>query len=156
MPTTYEKIATSTLGSSTATVTFSSIPSTYTDLVIVVYATQGGDVFFQLNGDTGSNYSNTYIYNSTSLGSVRTSNDTKIYINWSSNGGNYTGTLNVMNYSNATTFKTTLIKDNINGASVDLGVGLWRNTAAVNSISFKGASSYGVGSSFTLYGIKAA
>ena len=156
MAVTYEKIATTTLASTTATVTFSSIPATYTDLVAVVYATQGGDVYFQLNSDTGSNYSNTFIYNSTSFGSVRTSNDTKLYLNWSSNSGNYNGILNFNNYSNTTTYKNYLVQDNINGASNDLGVGLWRNTAAINRIDFKGANSYGVGSTFTLYGIKAA
>ena len=64
MPNTYEPIATNTLGSAASSVTFSSIPSTYTDLIVVMnYANSTGlaDVFFRFNGDTGSNYSDTIL-----------------------------------------------------------------------------------------------
>jgi hypothetical protein len=58
---TYEAIATQTLGSAAASVTFSSIPGTYTDLVIVctpLRVTAGAEeLVFQFNSDTGSNYS---------------------------------------------------------------------------------------------------
>ena len=62
MPATYDKIATYTLPSATSSYTFTSIPSTYTDLVLVVSArmTGGGGasaIQLQFNGDTGSNYS---------------------------------------------------------------------------------------------------
>jgi hypothetical protein len=61
---TYEAIATQTLGSAAASVTFSSIPGTYTDLVVVIAGTltTGSDnVSFQLNGDSGANYSVTVL-----------------------------------------------------------------------------------------------
>jgi hypothetical protein len=60
---TYESIATQTLGSSSGSITFSSIPSTYTDLVIVFSGTTAAlvAVDIQFNGDTSTNYSRTII-----------------------------------------------------------------------------------------------
>jgi hypothetical protein len=62
MTATYEKIATTTLGSTTATVTFSSISGAYTDLVLVerlVKSITGGSLQVRFNSDTGTNYSAT-------------------------------------------------------------------------------------------------
>ena len=61
MPATYEPIASTTLGTAAADITFSSIPGTYTDLVLVLYggfATAASDLYTQFNSDTGTNYSN--------------------------------------------------------------------------------------------------
>jgi hypothetical protein len=61
MAITYEPIATTTLGTSESSVTFSSISGSYTDLVLICAvkntANNGDEVAFQLNSDTGSNYS---------------------------------------------------------------------------------------------------
>jgi hypothetical protein len=61
-----------------------------------------------------------------------------------------------MNYSNTSTFKSSLSR-------VDYAIGftapatqLWRNTAAITSIALSVGSSFSTGSIFTLYGIKAA
>jgi hypothetical protein len=67
--------------------------------------------------------------------------------------------LQFMNYSNATTYKTVLSRSNVAAsASVSANVGLWRNTAAITSIKLYVYPSYNfvAGSTFTLYGIKAA
>jgi hypothetical protein len=155
---TYSQIFSTTVGTSTSSVVFSNIPQIYTDLVAIVTPTQSGDLWFQLNTDTSgasTNYSSTWIYGSTP-GSTRDSNAYRIYMNWSSNGGNYVGIIHFNNYSNTTTNKTALIRNGMNGASVDFGVGLWRNTAAIDTITFKGTNNYGVGSILSLYGIKAA
>ena len=63
-----------------------------------------------------------------------------------------------MNYSNTTTYKTVLTRANIASADVEAVVGLWRSTSAVNQLDVKqgGAVTFSVGSTFTLYGIKAA
>jgi hypothetical protein len=66
MPTTYEPIQTTAFTSATASYTFSSIPSTYTDLVIVFVGQQnstfsGRNLNIQFNGDTGSNYGSVQI-----------------------------------------------------------------------------------------------
>jgi hypothetical protein len=61
------------------------------------------------------------------------------------------------NYSNATTNKTVLIRYNVAGGEVTTNVGLWRDTSAINAIELRTTvASYDAGSTFTLYGIKAA
>ena len=64
MATTYEKIATTTLGSAASTITFSSIASSWTDIKLILTGTSstGGAVIVRFNNDTGSNYSNTQLY----------------------------------------------------------------------------------------------
>jgi hypothetical protein len=163
MPTTYDPIATQTLGSNSATVTFSSIPSTYTDLVFIlnVKSSDAGtdvDVTGTFNSDTGSNYSWTRIYgDGSTTGSQQASSQSNLRI------GNQSGTgssafspmiLNIMNYSNTTTNKTMISRPNNPVRIVDAYVNLWRSTSAISTVSFTG--NFLAGSSFTLYGIKAA
>jgi hypothetical protein len=78
---TYEAIATQTLGSAAASVTFSSIPGTYTDLVLVVagtLTTGTENIVMQFNGDTGSNYSVTSLLgDGSTASSFRSSNINK-------------------------------------------------------------------------------
>jgi hypothetical protein len=79
MAKTYEPIATTTLGSAAASVTFSTISGAYTDLVLVMSIRGSSDIEsdigMQLNSDTGSNYSMQRIYGQgASAGSDRNSN----------------------------------------------------------------------------------
>lgn len=162
MDKTYEPIATQTLGSAAASVTFSSIPQTYTDLVLVINGSKSGsgnsDIFWQLNGNTGSNYSQTSIYGTGSAAaSDRGSNST------AGRGGRVgidqsVSILNFQNYSNSTTFKTCISRGSSAGYLVIANAGLFRNTNAITSIllSVADASNFNTGSTFTLYGIKAA
>ena len=166
MAKTYEPISTQTLGSATATVTFSSIPATYTDLVLVCNIAQAAgnnSLRFRINSDTGSNYSATYLYgNGTSALSGRDASQTSgtIYVSGSTTiETNYI--VQFMNYSNATTYKTLLGRSNRASSEVAADVGLWRNTSAINSISLAMGGSFptnnfATGSTFALYGIKAA
>jgi hypothetical protein len=66
--------------------------------------------------------------------------------------------IDIMNYSNTTTYKTALHRFNDANAIVFAIVGLWRNTAAINQVRVfsTNAVNFAVGSTFTLYGIKAA
>lgn len=160
---TYESIATQTLGSATATVTFSSIPSTYTDLVLVCNfgaSSSGQDFTFQFNGDTGTNYSFTRMYgNGTSAVSGRETNQSKIYADsvGVSTSLQAADIIQVMNYSNTTTYKTALVRVADAAKSTEAVVGLWRSTSAINSISLAMTSGNLLsGSTFSLYGIKAA
>lgn len=160
---TYTPIATTTLGSAAASYTFSSIPSTYTDLVIIAnYTTSVANLDFriQVNGDTGTNYSNTYLLgNGSSTGSGRSSNATYVgeyFAVGTSTNGNMT-TINLMNYSNTTTYKTILHRMSSAEKEVTANVALWRSTAAINSVTmFTNSSTFAAGSTFTLYGIAAA
>ena len=162
MPPTYEAIATQTLGSATASVTFSSIPSTYTDLVLVVNTGSGTaeDIALRFNSDTGTNYSRTYFYgNGTVTYSDKNSNVAFSYFG----GQNSTTTpvthiANIMNYSNSTTFKSMLVKIGSASSVTSLTAHLWRSTSTITTIGLFTVSgnNLNAGSTFTLYGIKAA
>ena len=160
---TYTPIATTTLGSAAASYTFSSISSTYTDLVCIfngAITTGPDDVRIRFNGDTATNYSATLLRgDGTSTLSARSSNDT--YISYNSyigtGDGSSVGVFNIMNYSNTTTNKTVVCRGNVAASFVNASVGLWRNTAAITSMTLiAGGSTFKIGSTFTLYGIKAA
>jgi hypothetical protein len=162
---TYVAIATNTLGSAAASVTFSSIPGTYTDLVLVcntgVTAAGGYTLYMRLNGDTTTLYSGTRLSgNGSAAASYRASSLSFIFA-----GLNLPNTLtnnvifNLMNYSNTTTNKTVLYRMNDASGGVATGVGLYRSTSAITSIELSaeaGATTLLAGSTFTLYGILAA
>lgn len=164
MAVTYTPIATQTLGSATATVTFSSIPSTYTDLILISTSgltTATGDTTFTFNTDTATNYSFTALYGTGSAAaSIRsaTRSNISIYESPTTVLGATTSILNVFNYANTTTYKTTLSRGTSAGAITSAVVGLWRSTAAINQIVItnNGSTTFITGSTFTLYGIKAA
>jgi hypothetical protein len=159
MTTTYEKIATTTLGSSSATVTFSSITSAYTDLIVILNPTTNAEVNLtcQFNGDTGSNYSFTYFLGA-GPGVESGSSSTQSHIVTGGLKGGTIGTqiLQINNYSNATTYKTLISRTNASDKFVAIYTGLWRNTSAISSLTIgTTSSSFATGSTFTIYGIKA-
>jgi hypothetical protein len=170
MPTqTYTPIASQTLASATATITFSSIPATYTDLVLVFQATAASaNMNFDIrigNGtvDSGSNYSMTYLFGGTGgAQSSRTTNQDRLRVGNSafvqSSGGVFTAVTQFMNYSNTTTNKTVISRDgNVNQSVVESSVGLWRSTVAINIITLGdfGGATMAAGTTATIYGIKA-
>jgi hypothetical protein len=166
MASTYEKIATTTLTSTAATITLSSIPATYTDLIAVVNigTNVAGNMQVRLNGDTGSNYSTLTLiaYNNTVTGSG-TYSLSFMYAAVAGalplTVGPASAILQFNNYSNSTTYKTMLARyANASLPEVDATVSTWRNTAAITSINLSSYSGsvYLVGTTFTLYGIKAA
>ena len=160
MPTnTYVALATQTLGSAAASVTFSSIPSGYTDLVLIANgstSTATGNVRIQMNGDTAANYSNTRLLgDGSAASSARDSNVGSSAIgDWGTD--RCILITNFQNYSNATTNKTVLSRSNSEGY-VSAYVGLWRKTPeAITSITiFKNSANFTSGSTFSLYGISA-
>jgi hypothetical protein len=158
LPATYEPIATATATGSNATITFSSIAATFTDLVIVIEGTNTGSCIkrLQFNGDTGANYSSTFLYGTgAAAASARYSVAYLDVVNASTN--RYTTLVQIMNYSNTTTNKTYLSRHGAAAVSTEAAVGLWRSTAAINSVSIIGsANEFSSGSTFTLYGIRAA
>ena len=166
MPATYEKIATTTLGSNAASITLSSIPATYTDLRLIITAknvSSGDDIQLQFNGDTATNYSYTNLTgDGASATSSRSTSNTRIY---ATAGGNMSttnfglATIDIFSYAGST-FKTCLIMgsfDNNGSGWTEADVGLWRSTSAINSIYiFSGgtaATFFSTGTTATLYGI---
>jgi hypothetical protein len=164
MPSTYDKIQTTTLGSSQATITFSTIASTYTDLVLVMSMTNTGaanSVNAKFNSDSGSNYSFTDLGgDGSAAGSWRASSQTSLALEFAGaiSSTQATYIMQLMNYANTTTYKTTLTRSNNTAYGLDANVGLWRSTSAINRIDLNiaNATSFATGSMFTLYGIKAA
>jgi hypothetical protein len=155
-------LQTQVLASTASTVTFSSIPQGYTDLVIVavpIAGSGGADLSIRFNSDSGSNYSHTILWGTgSSAGSNRYSNQTYILCDYYGSVGSNPSTrfINVMNYSNTTTYKTVLARAGNAGSGTDAIVGTWRNTAAITTIDIFQGPTFGVGSTFTLYGIAAA
>lgn len=171
MAATYEPIATTTLGTASNSITFTSIPSIYTDLVMVIVGqmdvqnTYSG-VWVRFNNDTATNYSETYMYAdgaSTKSTGINTSSSDGIYLNngFLSTSLNSMFTINLLGYSNSK-YKTILAQCNrdYNGSGgIDTVCGLWRNTAAISTIKvyfYDSGSKFVVGSTATIYGIKAA
>ena len=154
--TTYFPIATTTLGSNQASVTFSSIPATYTDIVVIATGKTSTEttLYFRFNGDSGSNYSSTDIYgDGSAAGSFRFSNSSEMYFyNWKNSESN--AIFNIQNYANTTTFKTVLARTNGSTSYATAVVGLWRSTAAINQLLIHSNDTFISGSTFTLYGIE--
>jgi len=165
MATTYDKIATTTLGSATANITFSSIPATYTDLKLVFVGTGTTSVglYGRFNNDSGSNYSFTELFGQGSGAfSSRLSNLSYIDLESQSNLSTTIPSfkaIDIFSYAGST-FKTYLYtcQDDRNGSgNTVLQVGLYRSTSAINEIKlYVNSSTIAAGTTATVYGIKAA
>ena len=165
----YESIATVTVGGGgAASATFSSIPATYKHLQVRITAlgdtATGYDVTMRFNSDTASNYNWHRLYGngSSALAQGSLTSVTSMYV--AADGARTTypfvSVIDILDY--ADTNKYTTIR-NLNGfdqnsaGAVLLWSGLWRNTAAVNSIAITvAANNLAEHSSFALYGIRSA
>ena len=165
MPATYEPIATTTLSTTATTISFTSISSGFTDLRLVVIGNMSSSTGywgFRLNNDATALYSITALTgNGSAASSARLTSANAGYINFSSTIGTSIsfGTLDIFNYAGSTN-KTCLAEESndLNGAGeVYRSVYLWRNTAAINTITilpFASPSfSLRTGTTATLYGI---
>lgn len=149
--------------SASSTVSFTSISSAYTDLVLVAVANSStagassNNYRVQFNGDTTALYSDTIIQgNGTTATSARDSSSTVMYAGElpQTSASAQTSIFQIMNYSNTTTYKTLLSRGNSAGSAVMASVGLWRSTAAINRVDLFMTSATLTGT-FTLYGILA-
>jgi len=165
---TYDCIATTTLGSNTQTVSFSSISGSFTDLIVVIggaISNQGASATnpnITFNSDTGSNYSVTWLAgDGTSATSGRQTSQTRaLFGGFTTVRG--TAIIQIQNYSNTTTNKTFISRNSTNdsatGQAVSAWVGLWRSTSAITSLSLDSGRSdapWISGTVFSLYGVKA-
>jgi len=165
MASTYEPIATTTVAVAAATITFSGIASSWTDLRVVLVATSSSALAgprIQFNSDTATNYSYTNLKGD---GTSATSNRSTSNNYLQAQGINLTTTPSLLSYDifsyTGSTFKTVLTSSSqdYNGSgTVQNQVGLWRSTSAITSITFSGAGLFvfDAGTTATLYGIKAA
>ena len=152
------------LTSSTSTIVFSNIDQNYTDLVLVVSAKvdTGLDIWLRCNGDSASNYGYvTLTGNGTTPTSSRSANVAQgLLADWDgvpkpTFGHVLIFTLN--NYSNTTTYKTSLARSNRGDSGVDFVTSTWRNTNAITNLTLRasnGSRTFDAGTTVDLYGIK--
>ena len=162
---TYEPIASITLGAATTSATFSAIPQTYTDLVVVINASMVSNAstnnyYVTYNSDAGTNYSTTYAGGTgSSTSSGRASSQTRLDIAYQPSTAIGQIIFQMQNYSNTTTFKSSISRSSNATSNITfMYAGLWRSTAAITSISITTGVANNIvsGSTFNLYGIKAA
>ena len=167
MPNTFVLIDNKTLSSNQNTVEFTSIPATYTDLMVKVSArsTRGslGDVVIRFN-NSSSNLVNARFYGQMG-GSPSASANSSEWTNCTSDGS-ATNTFSNIDYyipEYASSKYKTWSVDNVaegsgTNAFITLGAGVWENTAAINTIQIRDVSDANAnnlksGSTFHLYGI---
>lgn len=174
MADTYTLISSSTLGSTTASVTFSSIPSTYTDLVVKCSArTTNGSYSYlaiQFNGNTSSIYNGIMLY-SNSSGSIsgastaNTSFDNGNIVTRANGSNSPSGTFSnteiyIPNYNSSANKPYTTQGAITNNSTTNIFlaelVNIFKSTSPITSLSLYAysADSFVAGSSFYLYGIK--
>jgi len=174
MATTYTLISSSVLSATTQSVTFSSIPQTYTDLVLrMSYRTNasgnfGSNPAIRFNSDATSNYSYTMIEgNGTSAASSTQSAINALYMQSSDSAGNTADTFTstevyIPNYTGTANKPISIFKvaeQNATGAEMHAFASLYRGASAISTILIGPSSnivsnSFLSGSSFYLYGIK--
>jgi len=171
MATTYQLISSQILGSSSASVTFSSIPATYTDLLLKVSLRSDQAAYTEVfnlrfNGITTTTYSYTAV-----AGSSGTTSSFAASAETYARSGPTPGSVNTANtFGNAEVYIPgyTVAQNkpigafgisetnSANDAWVQSNAALWRSTAAITSITILpiGGPNWVTGSSFYLYGIK--
>lgn len=165
----YELISTTTLGSDTSSVTFSSIDSTYKHLQIRFTARSNYNntfdvMYVRLNGDSGGNYRDHWLLGDGSSVQSELSGASGMNTGWLS-GNTATansfgaGVFDLLDYTSTTKNKTarSLAGSYTGGLNrIYLRSGLWVNTAAVSSVTLLPVygSNFKTYSRFSLYGIK--
>jgi hypothetical protein len=168
MANTYTLIQSAT--STSTSVTFSSIPATYTDLKIVASArSDAGTVydiaFMRFNSDAGNNYSGKILYGTGAVTGSANAGTSAIDFRYY-NGANATTSsfgsteAYIPNYASTTAYKSVSIdgvsENNATAAFAAINAGLWSSNSAINSITIlnAGGANFVTGSTFYLYGIK--
>jgi hypothetical protein len=162
-------IESKTLATAAASIEFTSIPQTYTDLVLVASLRNAGgnEVFVRFNGDTGGNYSWRRLQGTgaAALSDSQASYggyNAFFYFTYASTENSDTantfgnGQLYIPNYTGSTTKSVSSDAVNENNATTArqaITAGLWNNTSAITSIAITGNGNYAIGSTVSLYGI---
>jgi hypothetical protein len=156
MPTpTYTALATTTLSGGETSVTFSSIPATYRDLVIQGTTKAGAEIalFIAFNADTtAANYSYVYMLGNGSTTSSVTSAANRLISSTSTVFSTFR--VQAMDYSDTSKHKTYLSRADVSSAFTYALAGRWANTNAITSVAISVASnSFSAETTFSLFGI---
>lgn len=156
---TYTEINSITLPAASSSITFSSIPQNFRDLVLVYNGLNGSStsgMLLRLNADSGNNYNDVSMSNNgnnTSSASQFNTNNANIFFGASART---LGIAQFMDYSASDKHKPIIVRDNIEGSSVRSTIFRWANNAAISQIQIlRSDTTISVGSTFTLYGIEA-
>jgi hypothetical protein len=158
MPTqTYRPLATVTLGSAVNSVTFSSIPATYRDLIFVISGTLvsgGSDTQLRVNGDSGSNYNRVYMFGNGSTTESGASSNQPQFLPWNASTTQSNAIGQLMDYSATDKHKTLLSRQDLTTVGVSAQAQRWANTAAITTLAFSvSGTNYAIGTTFSLYGV---
>lgn len=167
MPTpTYTALATITLASSASSISFSNIPATYRDLILVsnerhASSTASGGTYIRFNGDSGSNYALLYMTGipiTGASGSGIADPFTGAMLSRYTNADGNNGIAHIMDYATTDKHKTIISRGN-QAEPYQLAIiaylSRWKNTAAITSITCAPeiAGSFAAGSTFAIYGV---
>jgi hypothetical protein len=160
MPTaTYTALATVTLASTASSVTFSSIPATYRDFVVVFNWGSDGDSnsHMRLNGDSGSNYSTVSMAGESdnSTNSTSGTSQVRIFIGFQNSTTRLSGMAQIMDYSATDKHKTILSRFDTANRETQATASRWASTSAITSIRFFDilGQTFQTGATFSLYGV---
>ena len=157
MPTpTYTALATVTLGTTATSVTFSSIPATYRDLILIVDGAATGGVngaILRLNGDSGSNYTGVDAQGTGSSTGSGTSSGTSAEIGVAGTN-RFVIVSQIMDSSATDKHKTFLSRHSSAGDRVRMTASRYASTSAITSVLFSiTGSTYVAGTTVSLYGV---
>ena len=157
----YIALATTTLGSSASSVTFSSIPTSVNGValrdLILVYAgtaTGGGDVVLSFNADTTNTYPNVQMFGAGSgSGTSGAFTRTGVFVSFASTGQN-NFVAQIMDYSATDKHKTVLSRYNVPSSETSAQAGRWPSNTAIATVAVRILSNnFASGSTFSLYGV---
>jgi hypothetical protein len=159
----YESISTVTVGAGgSSTITFSSIPSTYSHLQVRSLAKNSTttNVWMRANSDTGANYASHWIEGdgASIYSSKYISQSEGLFYGYNTASQSSAAVVDILDYANTNKLKTTrsLTGTDYNGSgNLYLWSNLWRSTSAITSLTiYSQAGTFTQHSSFALYGIK--
>lgn len=174
MANTFIKIASATVGAGGASsINFSSIPATYTDLVLKLSARGAANfnprnLYLNFNSDTGNNYPFRFLYgNGSSAGSSNSSSEGFTSTAWVGYISGNTSTAStfgnaeiyIPNYAGSkykSLSSDSVTENNATAAYASLHAATWNSTSAITSIQLTCSNSenFAQYSTATLYGIK--
>jgi hypothetical protein len=173
MATTYDALGSYTVsGSSTASITLSSLPTSYTDLVLTgthALSVDNNTITVIYNNDSGSNYpsNSAYIYWATNYFIQGDTDGSSAIRNQAASGypsySNWAGLEMYITEYGSSKWKNTLYRNTTAtnsslyyGSYLSMGGSTWKNTAAITSIKISAVSgTFTAGTVFSLYGITA-
>jgi hypothetical protein len=158
----YASLNSVVLTNTASSVTFSSIPQEYRDVILMAQCksvSSPTDAYILFNGDSGANYTRVRISgtgSATSPGTV--TGDTRGYIDsygYVTASFGHGVTVQVMDYSATDKHKVYLSRSNNSTDGVDVLSGRWASTAGISSITILvNTESFAAGSTFSLYGVR--